>query len=273
MTRRLLAGLFAFLLVPLVVTRGAEAQPAPPQLTAPVNDFANVIDAASEAELDRRIRALQAASGDVVAVATVPTFKPYADIREYGVKMFENGGRGIGQKGKDNGLLIVVAVEDRRVDIEVGYDLEEFITDGFAGETIREGMTPEFRAGGYGGGLVEGTTRIINRIAQRRGVTLQDVPRTAQPTPVKGRSRFPWILLLVILIGVYAASGGKAEMRVFRFDGLALTAGVDGFTLRGKEPAGAKPLFHAKSVEVELRILSFFKRSVDLQSVRIVAPV
>src|SRR4029450_12622715 len=84
-------------------------QPAPPVLTAPVNDFANVIDPASESELDRRIRALQAASKDVVVVATIPTFQPYADIEEYAVKMFENSGRGIGEKGKDNGLLIVVA--------------------------------------------------------------------------------------------------------------------------------------------------------------------
>ena len=53
------------------------------------------------------IRSLQQASGDVVVVATVPTFKPYGDIREYAVKMFENGGRGIGQKGKDNGLLVL----------------------------------------------------------------------------------------------------------------------------------------------------------------------
>src|SRR5262245_27655181 len=79
-------------------------EPAPPVLTAPVNDFANVIDGGSEHELDRRIRALQAASGDVLVVATVPTFQPYAGIEEYAVKMFENGGRGIGQKGKDNGL-------------------------------------------------------------------------------------------------------------------------------------------------------------------------
>ena len=105
-----------------------------------------------------------------------PTFKPYGDISEYAVKMFENGGRGIGAKGKDNGLLIVVAVEDRRVKVEVGYDLEQFITDGFAGETIREMMTPEFRNGNYGAGLLAGATRIINRIAERRGVTLQNVP-------------------------------------------------------------------------------------------------
>ena len=86
--------------------------------------------------------------------------------------MFENGGRGIGRKGKDNGALIVVAVDDRRVRVEVGYDLEEFVTDGFAGDTIRQVIAPEFRSGNYGRGLLAGTTRIINRVAERRGVTL-----------------------------------------------------------------------------------------------------
>ena len=120
---------------------------APPALNAPVNDYAKVIDAASAAELERRIRALQAATGDVVVVATVPTFQPYGDIREFAGKMFQNGGRGVGDKGKDNGLLIVVAVQDRRVDVEVGYALEEFITDGFAGETIRERHHPRVPPG------------------------------------------------------------------------------------------------------------------------------
>ena len=84
------------------------------------------------------IRALKAATGDVVVVATVPTVEPYGDIREYAVKLFENHGRGIGEKGKDNGLLILVALKERRVWIEVGYGLEQWITDGFAGETSRE---------------------------------------------------------------------------------------------------------------------------------------
>ena len=131
----------------------ALAQPLPPQLTAPVNDFAHVIDASSAQEIDRRIRALEEATGDVVVVATVPTFQPYGDIKEYAVKMFENGGKGIGTRGKDNGVLVVVAVEDRKVGIEVGYALEEYITDGFAGQTIREAILPEFRSGNYGRGL------------------------------------------------------------------------------------------------------------------------
>ena len=85
-------------------------QPPPPALTAPVNDFANVISESDEAELDRRIRALQQASGDVVVVATVPSMEPYTEINEFALRMFENGGRGIGNKGKDNGALIVLAL-------------------------------------------------------------------------------------------------------------------------------------------------------------------
>lgn len=175
----------------------AAAQPAPPLLTGPVNDFAHVIDDGSARELDRRIRALQKATGDIVVVATVPTYQPYGDIREYALKMFENGGRGIGEKGKDNGVLIVVAVQDRKVDIEVGYALEEFITDGFAGETIRQVMTPQFRNGNYGAGLLAGATRIINRIAEARGVNLDDVPR--EPVRTSRPSRFPWWLIVVII--------------------------------------------------------------------------
>ena len=187
---------WALVLLPAFFLGVAAAQQPPPALTAPINDFAQVIDPDSARELDRRIRALQQASGDVVVVATVKTFEPYADIEEFAREMFENGGRGIGQKGKDNGALLVVAVDDRQVRIETGYDLEEFITDGFAGETIRQYIIPEFRNQAYGRGLLAGTTRLINRIAERRGVTLQDVPveqpRVQAPTRVPG-----WLFILL----------------------------------------------------------------------------
>jgi uncharacterized protein len=176
------------------------AQSIPP-LTKPVNDFAQVIDAASEQEIERRILALKSATGDVVVVATVPTFQPYATIDEYAVKMFENGGRGIGEKGKDNGLLLVVAVEDRKVRIETGYDIEGAITDGFAGQTIREAIAPAFRAGQYGPGLVAGTTRLINRIAEQRGATLTNVPTAAtQPAQPRRRQNFTPLIFFIILI-------------------------------------------------------------------------
>ncbi len=212
--RARLAAVHLFVWTLVLAATVIRAQTSIPQLTAPVNDFANVIDDSSERELDRRIRALQAASSDVVVVATVPTYKPYADIDEYAVKMFENGGRGIGQKGKDNGLLIVVAVDDRKIRIEVGYDLEQFITDGFAGETIRDVITPQFRRGNYGAGLLAGTTTIINRIAQARNVTLQDVPPPPAPRRSTG-SGFPWWIIIVWIIIVIASNRRRRRRRTW----------------------------------------------------------
>src|SRR5258705_13343364 len=93
---RALRVLCGFLFFVFSTAAAARAQEPPPELTQPVNDFANVIDPQSKQTIEALIRSLQQASGDVVIVATVPTFKPYADIREYAVKMFENHGAGVG---------------------------------------------------------------------------------------------------------------------------------------------------------------------------------
>jgi uncharacterized protein len=200
-------------LVLLLATRAAvaAAQPLPPELTQPVNDFAHVIDEVSKAEIEQRIIALKNATGDVVVVATIDTFAPYADINEYAVKMFENHGRGIGAKGKDNGLLVVVAVKDRRVRAEVGYDLEQFINDAYAGETSRTVMAPYFARGEYGRGLVEGTTRFIARIAQGRGVTLSELPATPiEPRNSGGGLPFsPGLIILVIIVLIVLSNMGN----------------------------------------------------------------
>jgi uncharacterized protein len=176
-----------------------------PELTQPINDFARVIDRTNAAEIDRMIRALQAATGDVVVVATVPTIEPFGDIREYANELFENHGRGIGQKGKDNGILIVLALKERRVQVEVGYDLEQWITDGFAGETSREFMVPAFREGRYGDGLRIGTERIIGRIAQGRNVVLDGVRIPAQRRS-QSPNAFPISVVFILFIVLLALS-------------------------------------------------------------------
>jgi len=177
-----------------------------PELTQPVNDFAHVIDSANAAAMDQMIRQLQAATGDVVVVATVQTIEPYGDVREYANKLFENHGRGIGDKEKKNGLLILVALKERKVWIEVGYGLEEWITDGFAGETSREYIVPEFRSGQYGAGLRAGTTRIIARIAQAQNVTLDGVRAPAERRPQGRGTPFPFTTILVLFIAVLIIS-------------------------------------------------------------------
>jgi len=216
------SGFRVLVLVPVLVLvlaarASAQSTPLPPELTKPVNDFANVIDTDSARRMEQLIRQLQAKTGDVVVVATVPTVAPYGTTKEYAVKMFENHGRGIGLKGKDNGLLILLAMKETRVEIEVGYDLEQFITDGFAGETSRL-MTPQFRAGRFGAGLLAGTTRIIQRIAQGRRVTLDGVAALPPASRERGSAPFPisigfWIFIAILIIS--RIGGGRGGRRRF----------------------------------------------------------
>ena len=193
----------------------AIAQQAPiPALTDTVNDLAHVIDDASRSELDRRIRALREATGDTIVIATVPTFKPYGTIDEYAVRMFENAGRGIGDRGKDNGILIVAAMQERALRIEVGYALEAYVPDGFAGE-VRDVIRARFREGRYGEGFLSGTTALINRIAERRGVTVPDVPieptrRATRSTRNFSLTTLFWIVLVIIIL---SRGGGRRRRR------------------------------------------------------------
>lgn len=192
-----------------------------PELSATVNDFANLIDASTKAAIEHLSRSLKAATGDVVVVVTVGSVEPYADIREYAVKLFDNHGRGIGEKGKDNGVLILLALKERRVWIEVGYGLEQWITDGYAGETSRDDMLPEFRNGRYGTGLLNGTARIVGRIAQGRNVTLTDV-QLPRERPQDGRqvslSVF-FLILMAIVVLSRLSRGPRRGIRRWGYDG------------------------------------------------------
>lgn len=187
----------------------ASAQtPDVPTLTQPVNDLANVIDPSSAAAMDRMIRSLQATTGDVVVVASVKTFAPYGSIEEFAVKLFERAG--IGAKDKDNGVLILVAVDDRRARIEVGYGMEGFITDGFAGDVIRSAMLPAFRRNAYGEGLLEATRQVIARIAKERNVTLEDLP--APPPERESREHGSiggFVLFVLIMLFILSRGGGR----------------------------------------------------------------
>lgn len=215
--RRRLALALCWLLALAAAVPPVDAQTAPPELAAPVNDFAGVIDAASERAIDSLIRQLQNATGDVLVVATVKTFQPFADLSSYAVEMFENRGKGIGTKGQDNGVLLVLAVDDRQVWIETGYGLEGFITDGFAGETSRA-MTPFFRAGDYGQGVLSGATTIAQRIAQGRNVALDLAPVPAPRTERSSRrgGNFPIgliVILIIIFLNMMGGGGGRRGMR------------------------------------------------------------
>ena len=200
----------------LLVAPCAFAQPQPPELTRPVNDFAGVIDADSARQLDSLIRSLQETTGDAIVVATIKSLDG-DDINQYAERMFRNRGKGIGQAGKDNGLLILAAMDDRMMKIEVGYDLEQFITDGFSGET-RDAMAPFFRRGEYGQGFVTAVTRILGRIAEGRNVTISGVPRTRTPRR-SNDSGLNVIGFIVILILFNLIAGRLRRRRGGRWGG------------------------------------------------------
>jgi uncharacterized protein len=105
--------------------------------------------------------------------------------------------------------------------VEVGYGLEQWITDGFAGETSRNDMVPEFRRGQYGAGLVAGTARIVNRIAEGRQVTLTgiEVPSQLADDEEPGISvSLPFVLLLFLAIVLLSRHAGGPGRTIRRWD-------------------------------------------------------
>ncbi|HEY3347140.1 MAG TPA: TPM domain-containing protein [Nitrospirota bacterium] len=158
----------AFLLGLTLLTAAATAQPARaaegafPKPVGLVNDFAGVLKPEEAAQLEGILKELDQRTGAEVAVVTIPDFGSYADINEYAVELFKAWG--IGKKGQDNGVLIVVAPNQKKARIEVGYGLEGAITDGTAGAIIRDIMAPSFKAGEYGKGLVAGAQAVAERV-------------------------------------------------------------------------------------------------------------
>ena len=141
-----------------------------PEPTGNVNDFAGVLDSSSEREMEGIIGALQRETGAEIAVVTVETIQPYASVEQYSVELASAWG--VGKKGEDNGVLIVLAMEERKFRIEVGYGIEGIIPDGLAGAIMDESMLPDFRNGNFGAGMLKGVQAVAGIIAKDAGVDL-----------------------------------------------------------------------------------------------------
>jgi len=161
-----------------------------PTLTPYVNDFANVIDASHESQINNYATQLESATTAEIAVLTVDSTQPMT-IEEYAVLVFEKNG--IGQQGKDNGILIIAAIEDRKWRIEVGYGLEGTINDAKAGRIGREYMTTYFREGNYGEGLYLTVKTLGDIISGNETLSSQFDDSSDYDTEV-------WIVFLVIFL-------------------------------------------------------------------------
>ncbi|MDP3379012.1 MAG: TPM domain-containing protein [Brevundimonas sp.] len=154
--RALVAGLMA-MAVWLVLALPGQAQSAFPQLTGRVVDEANLLSPAKEAELEARLAALERDTSDQLVVVTVRSLGGY-DIADYGTQLGRHWQ--IGQKDGDNGVLLIVALEERKIRIEVGYGLEGILTDALSALIIHEQITPAFKVGGFERGIEQGVVAI-----------------------------------------------------------------------------------------------------------------
>jgi len=180
-----------------------------------VVDQSGIIDSAAQSRIEAWILELKQKTTAEVAVVTVDSTEPLS-IEEYAVNLFQRFG--IGQKGKDNGVLLLVAYKDRHMRIEVGYGLEGAITDAQSSQIISTIMTPEFKQGDFSDGIEKGTAAIVTLIAKEYNVSLTGVP---QPVYQDQQGGSAWFLLLIICIFVafFFSRGGGMFLPIGGFYG------------------------------------------------------
>src|SRR3989338_4731798 len=140
-----------------------------PQPQGWVNDFAGVIASGERAELTALIEEVEGKTSAEIFVVTVESIAPYEE-KEYARLLFDNWKPG--KKGKDNGVLVLLAVKERRWRIETGYGIEGILPDGLCGEIGRNYMVPYFKEGKYSEGLYYGVTAVADIIGKDAKISL-----------------------------------------------------------------------------------------------------
>lgn len=199
MINRLCLPLFVLL---LACTLNAHAQPAFPELSGRVVDRGELLDSQAESRLTQMLAAHEQASTEQVVVVTLPDLQGYA-IEEYGYQLGRHWG--IGQQGEDNGALLIVALEEREIRIEVGYGLEGRLTDAQSSAIISQIISPAFRQGEFARGIVEGAQAIIQVLGG------QPLEARAAPANAGERQEGPMSLLFfvmfIIVMGIVRGGG------------------------------------------------------------------
>jgi uncharacterized protein len=158
---RIVALLLAAMLALLSLSPPAGAQTFP-KLTGRVVDDADLLDPAQEAAIADKLAALEKQSGRQLVVATVPDLQGY-DIADYGYRLGRDWG--IGSKDHNDGALLIVAPNERKLRIEVGYGLEGVLTDALSSRIVRDDITPRFKAGDMPGGISAGVDAIATLLS------------------------------------------------------------------------------------------------------------
>jgi uncharacterized protein len=181
---RKVLGLATLLLVARAALPAADFTALKPQ--GYLSDFAGVVDAQSRARIEAYCLQVERATGAQMALVTLPSLEG-EPVDQVANDLFRKWG--IGQKGANNGVLLLLSIQDRRTRLEVGYELEPVITDGTAGETLRA-MRPWLRESRYGDALLEAAGQIGSKIAQAKGVSVGGA-ETSRRRPANGQFPIP----------------------------------------------------------------------------------
>ncbi|WP_134087655.1 YgcG family protein [Olivibacter sp. XZL3] len=186
----------------LFLSTYVQAQDFPPPSKTLVTDFTGTLTGSQQQQLERKLVAFADTSSTQIAVVMMRSVGDY-DIADYGVRLAQQWG--IGTKGKDNGILLLVAKEDRKVTIQTGYGVEGAVPDAIAFQIIRNIITPSFRAGDYFTGINRATDALIS---YTKGEF------KAEPRKNRGGGGSSGLIITVIIIAVIISllagrGGGK----------------------------------------------------------------
>lgn len=208
-----LSGFLAMvLLLAAFVVPGAQAQDGFPSPRGAINDFAGVIPADEAANMENLSREVLEKTGTSLVVATVETLGD-RDINEYANELYKAWG--IGKKGEDKGVLILLAIKERKFRIETGYGVEGILPDGLVGEIRDRYALPLLSRGEYGKGLSDTLTAVANVVARNAGVSLTGSPAPQRYRPYRIPRRFgllQFIVLLLILLPLFGTRQGRAML-------------------------------------------------------------
>jgi len=171
-----------------------------------VSDFAHVLDGSSRAQLEAYCGRVEQVTGVQMAIVTIDSLEgePIEDVTNILYRKW-----GVGKKGKDEGIMLLLAIKDRRDRVEIGYGLEPILPDGFDGSVMREAR-PLLRQNAYGPALFAAAEQMGSRIATAKGVTL-DFSLRPQRRVVGQRPGIPWpfiVIGIIILLVIMRGGGG-----------------------------------------------------------------
>ncbi len=196
---------FAALIAFLVLALPATAAPKFPALTGRVVDDAHILSDQTKSDLDQKLAALEQKTSRQLVVVTISSLEGY-DIADYGYQL----GRawGIGQAKLNNGVLLIVAPNEHRVRIEVGYGLEPIITDALSEVIIQQAVLPKFRTGDFNGGVEAGADALIQQLSLDPSQAEAKAAAAAQQSQNQGGgSGISPLSILVIIFFIAIAFG------------------------------------------------------------------